>query len=61
MISEQVHQHIGAVGTGVTASAGFIGFVTSAIPVLQALSLTVSVLVGLVTVIWYVLKIKRGK
>lgn len=61
MISEQVQQHTGAVGAGVTAGTGVVGFIASAIPVLQALSLTVSVLVGLVTLVWYLLKIKRGK
>ena len=61
MISEQVQQHAGQIGAGVTVGTGFAGFIASAIPVLQALSLCVSVLVGLATLVWYVLKIKREK
>lgn len=57
MIQEQV----GKIGTAVMGGTGFVGFMAKAIPVLQALSLTVSVLVGLATFVWYVLKIKRGK
>lgn len=61
MISQQIQQHAGQIGAGVTVGTGVAGFVASAIPVLQALSLAVSILVGIATLVWYVLKIKRGK
>lgn len=50
---QAAQEHLGAVGTGVTVGSGFLGWVTKAIPVLQALSLFVSVLVGVATLIWY--------
>lgn len=56
MTIEQVQQHTGAVGASVTGGSAFIGFVTDAIPVLQALSLLVSIVAGALTALWYVRK-----
>lgn len=40
-------------GAYVTAATGFVGWVTDAIPVLQAASLVVSILVGVATIAWF--------
>jgi hypothetical protein len=58
---EMIQEQAGVVGAGTTVGAGVLGWIAAAIPVLQALSLTVSVLVGIATLVWYVIKIKRGK
>lgn len=58
-------QHLGTVGASTTVGAGFVGFVTHSLPVLQALAFIVSVLVGIATLIWYGLqirdKIRKGR
>jgi hypothetical protein len=55
----------GMIGTGVTIGAGAVGWTAAAIPVLQVLSLAVSFLVGIVTFVWWAIKLydrlKNGK
>ena len=46
--------HTGTVGTTVTASTGLLGIFTNNIPALQAISLVVSIVVGLLTIAWYI-------
>jgi hypothetical protein len=49
-----IQQHTGAVGTTVTAGTGVLSILTNNIPTLQAISLVVSILVGLLTLAWYI-------
>lgn len=44
---------IGAAGAGVTFGAGLVAAATEAIPVLQALSFLIGILVGIATIAWY--------
>lgn len=48
--------HAGAVGTGVTVGTGFAARFVELTPLLQGISLLVSILAGLATVGWYVYK-----
>ena len=45
--------HFGAAGATVSLGAGMVGFAVKAIPVLQALSFLVGILVGIATIAWY--------
>lgn len=51
--------HPGAVGTTITAGTGVLGVLTNNIPVLQAISLIVSIVVGTCTLAWYAYKFGR--
>jgi len=57
------HLQIGkvAIGTTVTLGSGFLGFISAAIPVLQAFSLLVSGVVGVLTAIWWIRKLRKEK
>lgn len=60
-IRESIQQNGGALGASVTGGAGFAGVVAKAIPILQAVSFTVSIVVGVLTAIWYVKRIRNEK
>jgi hypothetical protein len=47
----------GMVGTGVTIGTAAAGWTAAAIPVLQALSLGVSFVVGVLTAVWWATKL----
>jgi hypothetical protein len=51
---QMIQQHTGAIGTTVTASTGVLGLLTNNVPTLQAISLVVSIIVGLLTIAWYI-------
>lgn len=55
LIQEQAQQHVAAAGATVTIG-GFAGFMAAAEPVLRQMSLTLSVLVGICTLVWYGIK-----
>jgi hypothetical protein len=48
---------------GTTIAGGFtvVGFLSNSIPVLQAISLLVGIAVGVVTFVYYWIKIRKGK
>lgn len=50
---QAAQEHAGAIGAGATGGFGLVGFAAKAIPVLQALSLCMTVLVGVATIAWY--------
>lgn len=52
--------HAGAVGTGTFAATGFAGFMATATPYLQFACLCISFVVGILTVIWYIRKLRNG-
>jgi predicted RND superfamily exporter protein len=52
---------IGTTGNAVTLGAGFVGWVASTMPVLQAFSLLVSIVVGVLTAIWWIRKLRKEK
>lgn len=47
----------GMVGAGVTAVTGVLGWIAAATPVLAALSLLISVIVGVLTSVWWSIKL----
>ena len=51
----------GLVGTSVAGGFTVVGFVSSAIPALQAISLVSGIAVAVVTFIYYYRKIKKGE
>lgn len=51
----------GLVGTSVAGGFTLIGFISNAIPVLQAISLLVGIAVAAVTFIYYYRKVKKGE
>lgn len=54
---EQVQQHAGLIGTGVTGGSTGIGWFVAHTPELQALSFLVAIGAGTLTIVWYVVKI----
>lgn len=54
-----IQDHAGAVGTGTFAATGFAGFMAAATPVLQFLCLVISFVVGVLTVAWYVRRLRK--
>ena len=61
-----VHQHVsdtvpGVAGTTIAGGFTVVGFLSNSIPVLQAISLLVGIAVGIVTFIYYWIKIRKGK
>lgn len=61
-----VHQHVsdtvpGVAGTTIAGGFTVVGFLSNSIPVLQAISLIVGIAVGVVTFIYYWIKIRKGK
>lgn len=53
--------HVGAVGTGVTVAASFGSRLVEFTPLLQGISLVVSILVGIATLGWYAYKFVTRK
>lgn len=51
----------GIVGTSIAGSFTVVGFVSSAIPVLQAVSLLAGIAVAIVTFVYYWRKIQKGE
>lgn len=58
---EFAQTHAGAAGIGVAVSAGFAANVVALTPLLQGISLIVSILAGCLSVIWYVLRFWNRK
>ena len=56
-----VQNHAGAAGTGVALSAGFASTLVTLTPMLQAISLIVSIFAGLLSVVWYIHKFWNRK
>lgn len=61
-----VHQHVsdtvpGVAGTTIAGGFTVVGFLSNSIPVLQAISLLVGIAVGVVTFVYYWIKIRKGK
>ena len=61
-----VHQHVsdtvpGLAGTTIAGGFTVVGFLSNSIPVLQAISLLVGIAVGVVTFVYYWIKIRKGK
>ena len=61
-----VHQHVsdtvpGVAGTTIAGGFTVVGFLSNSIPVLQAISLIVGIAVGIVTFVYYWIKIRKGK
>ncbi len=54
-------EHGGPVGATITLGSAIVGFATAAIPVLQAVSLLVAIVVGLLTAVWYYKRLKHKK
>jgi hypothetical protein len=54
-------QHTGAVGAGATGGFSLIGFAAQALPLLQALSFLMGILVGIATICWYGYQAKHLK
>lgn len=53
--------HVGAIGTGVAATMGLMAKVVELTPELQAISIVISIVAGLLTVVWYVRRFFTGK
>ena len=61
-----VHQHVsdtvpGLAGTTIAGGFTVVGFLSNSIPILQAISLLVGIAVGVLTFIYYWIKIRKGK
>lgn len=61
-----VHQHVsdtvpGVAGTTIAGGFTVVGFLSNSIPILQAISLIVGIAVGVVTFIYYWIKIRKDK
>jgi hypothetical protein len=66
MSLQTVQQHVhdsapGLIGTGVAGGFTIVGFVTKALPVLQAISLLIGCAVGIVTFLYYLKNIRHKK
>lgn len=61
MTLHPIQNHAGAVGAGVSAGAGMLSKVVAMTPELQALSIVISIVAGVLTVIWYVRRLFTGK
>jgi len=60
-ISQHVQESApGVIGTSIAGSFTLAGFLSSAVPVLQAISLVIGIAVGVVTFIYYVKKVRSG-
>lgn len=60
MSIQQIQEHAGAVGTSTMAVTGIAGFIAEATPILQFALLCVSLIVGVLTAVYYVRKIRKG-
>lgn len=60
MLSSSTHEHIGpAVGvmTSITGTAFSLMLTNDVIPIVQLIALTVSIMAGVISIIWYVKQI----
>jgi hypothetical protein len=60
-----IHQHVndtvpGVAGTTLAGGFTVVGFLSNSVPVLQAISLLVGIAVGVVTFVYYWVKIRKG-
>lgn len=56
-----MQEHVGAIGTGVTAGTGIVAWATQAIPVFEVVSLFISCIVGVLTAAWYIRKFIKAR
>lgn len=56
-----MQEHVGAIGTGVTAGSGLVAWATQAIPVFEVVSLFISCIVGVLTAAWYIRKFIKAR
>lgn len=56
-----IHDHAGAAGTVAFVGTGFAGFMTAATPYLQFACLCLSFIVGVLTALWYIRKLRRNQ
>lgn len=52
---------MGKLGTATTLTTMVAGLATTVMPVLQVLSLAVSIVVGVLTAIWWIQKLRKEK
>ena len=61
MSIQQVQEHAGAVGTSTMALTGIAGFIAEATPILQFALLCVSLIVGVLTAVYYLRKLCKSE